>query len=302
MHKRRPPKPVPFYDRVVPTSAKFKDVKATLDTGYTVAKVKTINAKELSKRRDEVFYRIGKHSLADLYSEYESGEMESFQSRLNAPTGGPRIMTYEEEENPRYEKPYLILDVRDAWDFNKGHLIQARSYPYTAMRRDQTHPEIYNFKNKEGCLIIMYCDDEKISKDAAHLLVQRGCDNVYLLTGGLMEFAAHYPSYAEGEVPTSPMPSPGKPPRTSRAGLPTIGENTVSSPSYSRAPPLRATSDLRSGLSQMKIGNTARSRFRDDKSESGMTTHSNLSGESIATIFCRMNNSNSLVLSQWRSL
>ena len=51
------------------------------------------------------------------------------------------------------------------------------------MRRDQVHPELYNFRNKEGHLIILYCDDEKISLDAAKLLVQRGTDNIFLLTG-----------------------------------------------------------------------------------------------------------------------
>jgi rhodanese-related sulfurtransferase len=173
--------------------------------------VKTVNAKEISKRRGEVFYRIGKRSLIELYQEYEDDHHESFSGSALSPSsdGGPRIITYEEQETPKYEKPYLILDVRDALDYNKGHLLQSRSYPYTMMRRDYTHPELFNFKNKDERLIIMYCDDERISEEAAFLLVQRGCDNVYLLTGGLFEFASTYRSYVEGEV-TLPKGSPSK--------------------------------------------------------------------------------------------
>lgn len=219
MYKRRPPKPIDYLDRVVPNSTKYSHIQGVLNTGVTIHKVKTVNAKEISKRRDEVFYRIGKHSLAELYSEYE---MESHESITNPSlsydpsAGGPKILTYDEGEIPRYEKPYLILDVREAMDYNKGHLLQSRSYPYAMMRRDYTHPELYNFRNKEGMLIIMYCDDEKISTEAAFVLVQRGYDNVYVLTGGLFEFANHYMSFIEGEV-NMPKGSPSKPTRAPTA-------------------------------------------------------------------------------------
>ena len=201
MHKRRPPKPMGFFDRAVPTSSKYSHIQATLDSGTTVAKVKVVNTKEISRRRDESFYRIVGSQLAALYNEYEGEHQESLQSKYVPEEGGPLVITYEEEEMPTYERPYLVLDTRDAAEFNRGHLLQARSYPYTMMRRDQAHPEVYNFKNKEGCLIVMYCDDERISSEAAHLLVQRGVDNVYLLTGGLADFAARFPSYFEGKLP-----------------------------------------------------------------------------------------------------
>jgi centrosomal protein CEP41 len=183
----------------------------------TVEKVRVVGAKEIAKRRDETFYRISKVQLAQLYDEHETDE-EMFHSPGAPSTGGPRIITYEEEAMPTWERPYLLLDVRDPVDFSRGHLLQARSYPYTMMRRDQIHPEIYSFKNKEGRLIIMYCDDERISVDAAHLLVQRGCDNVFVLTGGLKEFSAHFLHFCEGDVPTSPVKIPPKARASSRTG------------------------------------------------------------------------------------
>ena len=74
------------------------------------------------------------------------------------------------------------------------------------MRRDQLHPEFYNFKNKEETLIIVYCDDERISADAAKLFVDRGTDNIFLLSGGLFEFGLEYPSFVEGDLPAACSP------------------------------------------------------------------------------------------------
>jgi centrosomal protein CEP41 len=79
------------------------------------------------------------------------------------------------------------------------------------MRRDQNHPDFYRFRNKADMLIIVYCDDERVSRDAAKLMVDRGTDNIFLLTGGLMEFAAEYPGFIEGEPPVAPRTSTKRP-------------------------------------------------------------------------------------------
>jgi len=39
-------------------------------------------------------------------------------------------------------------------------------------------------KNREGKIIVLYDEDEKIAPIAASTLVQRGYDNVFLLSGG----------------------------------------------------------------------------------------------------------------------
>ena len=153
-----------------------------MDTGLTVDKVKFVSNKEFSRRRDEIHFRVSKTQLYELYSEYEAEEYEDIASN-DVNVNGPRIVSHSEFSSSQYSKPYLIFDVREADAFNACHLLQARNYAYTTMRRDQVHPELYNFRNKEGHLIILYCDDEKISLDAAKLLVQRGTDNIFLLTG-----------------------------------------------------------------------------------------------------------------------
>lgn len=42
---------------------------------------------------------------------------------------GPRIVVHEEEAVAEYERPYLILDVRTAPEFEQGHVLQARNFP-----------------------------------------------------------------------------------------------------------------------------------------------------------------------------
>lgn len=39
-------------------------------------------------------------------------------------------------------------------------------------------------------------------------MVDRGIDNVYLLTGGIQDFVIDYPSYIEGKMPHIKQPSP----------------------------------------------------------------------------------------------
>lgn len=188
-------------ERKVPKSEKYAHVRGVLDTGLTVDKVKTVTAREFAKRRGEIFYRLSKNQLYELYREYEQDEYESI---ADSATGvGGRIVTYNEEDQPTYNKPYLILDVREVDIFRRSHLVQARSFPHAVLRRDQYHPEIYRYRNKPESLIIVYCDDERTSCAVAKDLVDRGIDNVYLLTGGINEFAVDFPSYVEGDIPAA---------------------------------------------------------------------------------------------------
>ena len=191
-------------------SEKYSHVTSKLDTGMTVDKVKVVSASEYSRRRDETFYRVTRGQLYELYTEYEAEDHETITETDYEEGNGPRIVTHSETSSAQYNKPYLILDVREQEAYQECHLVQARSYPSTMMRRDFTHPEIYHFKNKPETLIIVYCDDERISREAAHVLVGRGIDNVFLLTGGLLEFAERFPPYVEGNLPELPSnPSRG---------------------------------------------------------------------------------------------
>ncbi|KAJ1405921.1 Rhodanese-like domain-containing protein [Ochromonadaceae sp. CCMP2298] len=226
MHKRVAQKGLAPMERRVPKSEKYAHVRGTIDTGMTVDKVKFVTAREYSKRRDEIFFRITKQQLYQLLAEYEGEEFECIQETSN---NRLKIVSYTEFSEPVYEKPYLLLDVREIDSFNQFHILQARSFPYQMLRRDLMHPEIYRFRNKPDTLVVLCCEDEKMSRESAKVLVDRGVDNVYLLTGGINEFAYEYPSFIEGMAPIPPKsaqmkraPGPG---RTSGSSLGRIAED-----------------------------------------------------------------------------
>ena len=49
-------------------------MQGVLDTGLTVDKVKLVSSSEYARRRDEIFYRITRKQLSELYEEYEAEE------------------------------------------------------------------------------------------------------------------------------------------------------------------------------------------------------------------------------------
>jgi centrosomal protein CEP41 len=183
-------------------------VKGRLDTGMTVDKVKFVSSQQFRKRQDEIFFRLKKEQLHSLYCEYEADDYEDIAE--NEISGcGPHIVTYSQDAKPSNEKPYLILDVREQDLFRNYHLMQARSFPYIFLRQDRVHPELINFKNKEAHLIVVVADDDRVGADAAKILVDRGADNVFLLSCPVGEFAEDYPAFAEGNVP-APKKSPSR--------------------------------------------------------------------------------------------
>jgi len=45
-------------------------------------------------------------------------------------------------------------------------------------------PEIYRYKNRPDRMIIIYDDDERLAAPAGKLFVEKGVENVYIITGG----------------------------------------------------------------------------------------------------------------------
>lgn len=82
--------------------------------------------------------------------------------------------------------PYLLLDLRDRDDYEKCHMITALSYPMAMLSRSINNEtaDMLAYKNQPGKIIVVYDDDERISPKAATTLVQRGYDNLFLLSGG----------------------------------------------------------------------------------------------------------------------
>ncbi|EEY70422.1 sporangia induced conserved hypothetical protein [Phytophthora infestans T30-4] len=226
MHRAKPKAPLSIMEKRIPQNPKYKNTQSKIDSGTTVNKVRLISHKEFLKRRDETFRRITCRCLAELFNEYEdtggASQPEMVARMVKGPNGdftmervpvgednqescGPRIVSYEADEKEDYDAPYLVLDTRSKEEFAANRIHRAKNYPTTFLNRDVLLPEMHQFKNQDSKLIIIYDLDDKTVAQTAHTLVQRGFDNIYVLTGGLLDFADEYPEHIEG-TPLPPKP------------------------------------------------------------------------------------------------
>ncbi|PVD25100.1 hypothetical protein C0Q70_15598 [Pomacea canaliculata] len=123
--------------------------------------------------------------------------------------------------------PYLLLDIRDQDAYNECHIITAKSYPIAMLSRSVNYEtkDMLQFKNQPGKIIVIYDEDEKISHRAATTLVQRGYDNLFMLSGGLKVACRLFPEgLITGTVPTSLLDSipNNKPKMQSQSPVPRV--------------------------------------------------------------------------------
>ena len=118
------------------------------------------------------------------------------------------------------KRKYLLLDVREKEDYEKGHIHTALHFPPTKLNH-ATNPytaEILNFRNKEHHAILLYDLDEEIvvQRKVGNIFFEKGCDNVFVLSGGLRVFVQDFMHLMDG---VSPVPVIEKSSRvTSRLG------------------------------------------------------------------------------------
>jgi adenylyltransferase/sulfurtransferase len=81
------------------------------------------------------------------------------------------------------QKPFVLLDVRDEWEYRIVHLEQAQWIPLADLPRRVRELNPY-------VEIVVYCHRGMRSIDAAYLLQQLGCKRVRSLVGGIDRWAA----------------------------------------------------------------------------------------------------------------
>jgi centrosomal protein CEP41 len=91
--------------------------------------------------------------------------------------------------------PYLLLDIRDRDEYAQCHIISSLNYPAAMLSRSVNNEtkELLAYKNQAGKIIVIYDDDERIAPKAATTLIQRGYDNLFMLSGGLKLAARKFP-------------------------------------------------------------------------------------------------------------
>ena len=124
----------------VPERRRFQHVGSKLDTGATARSVRYLTNSQVLRRRDETFRRISRDDLAELFEEYEKVDDERLDTLGLGLDGGcgPVIASYAADDNEEYERPYLVLDVRDPAAFARCHVLQARSMPQRLLMLHQS--------------------------------------------------------------------------------------------------------------------------------------------------------------------
>ncbi|CAD5117667.1 DgyrCDS6419 [Dimorphilus gyrociliatus] len=122
---------------------------------------------------------------------------------LNHPPPAP-----ENKFNAYDLSPFLILDCRGDDAYQQCHILPAFSFPKAMLSRsvNWASKELLSFRNATGKIIVVYDDDERVAPDVVCTLMDRGYENVFMLSGGLKVAATKFPEYLiTGTIPNGLM-------------------------------------------------------------------------------------------------
>merc|ERR1712179_291912 len=206
----------------IPRSARYDRVQAKTDTGASMSKhLARVNEIQSNYRiqKGELFKRIRISTFAQLVLQVDQvnkmtigaeddddapvvtprdRQHATFLDVING-TGELKLKDEQKEQaappppvpellfQPYEQKPYLLVDVRDRTEYEQCHIITALSYPASNFSRTMNpfSPEMYQFRNVDGKIIILYDIDGFIATECAHKMAQRGFENVFVLSGGM---------------------------------------------------------------------------------------------------------------------
>ncbi|CAC5410319.1 CEP41 [Mytilus coruscus] len=111
--------------------------------------------------------------------------------------------------------PYLLLDIRVKDDYDQFHMISAKSYPtaYLSRATNFETKDMLAYKNVPGKIILVCDEDERLAPNAATTLVQRGYDNLFLLSGGMRIAYKTFPEGLFTGTPNQNVTEAAKPPK-----------------------------------------------------------------------------------------
>nr|CCC90050.1 conserved hypothetical protein [Trypanosoma congolense IL3000] len=192
--------------RKTATNPKYDHVKPVVETGMTaeLARFMKYGTAAIYKTAGEPFHRVRSKVVGDYIRQQRQKSEGLNDGGFNHPMDEYR----KDADQP--PKEFLILDVRSEEEYAACHISGALHYP----KRKMVHainpllPEMYNFKNKENKLIIVYDLEEEltIGQNVALCVFEKGVDNVAMITGGLREFVQDFSDCIVGVSPVPIIP------------------------------------------------------------------------------------------------
>ena len=212
-------------DKKLKENPKYKQITKVIDTGSTIKSNQFMSDQLISKRKSEMFKRVKGSTIIKLIKAAQANQTESI---YNLGSGEPNINQPQEDQKDDSKSitsqqtaksnitnvtavtyatemlgnlsdiDFIILDLREACDYERIHLKEAISFPAVNISRDKFTHQLIMMKNKPGKMIILYHNDERNGIPYANNFFQKGYDNVYFLSGGIEEFAKNFPEHLEG--------------------------------------------------------------------------------------------------------
>ena len=97
------------------------------------------------------------------------------------------------------ETDFLLIDLREPDEYEDFHIREALCFPGTRIKQDKIIPQLYQYRNKEDKIIVVYHFDEKKGIDYTTQFIEKGYENVYLLSGGIEGFGQEIQEGLEGK-------------------------------------------------------------------------------------------------------
>ncbi|ESL09996.1 hypothetical protein TRSC58_02276 [Trypanosoma rangeli SC58] len=199
-----------FLLRRTPANPKYEKVKAVVESGLTaeVAQLMKRAGPNVRRYAGESFLRMRPSVLAEYISKCK--RQQEVENGCENDGGFLHPMDEYAPPNARPEKEYLILDVRSEEEYKACHIEGALHYPKRKMLHaiNPLLPEMFEFKNKEKKFIVVYDTEEELTvgQNVGTILLEKGLDNVVVLTGGLREFVQDYSLLIVGKSPVPIVP------------------------------------------------------------------------------------------------
>lgn len=107
------------------------------------------------------------------------------------------IITVAEETIKPVQSNFLVLDTRDREAYEELHIVDAIHCPPQLVSSARNAAALYPYRSTPGKFIIVYAWDERPGIAAAQQISETGFENVFLINGGLEEFARMFPKLVE---------------------------------------------------------------------------------------------------------
>jgi len=259
----------PAPDRKIPSNGKYQGVQTRLDTGASASKrPPALPSNARAHRLDEEFKRIRAATLSRMIQEDQEQGLESVfnlvqdrddmtsQSSVMALKAAPAkslacgsvasiagsvLSVIDSDTNLAEGRKLVLLDLREPEEYERCRVPFAISYPAQKINRDQFIPELHKCKRDPSKLLVVYHTNDNTTSAVATLLVRKGWDTVYALSGGFDEMVCSYSEVLEGEIPDRTMSS-----------RPTTGSTVRSASGSLRQSASRLPGEIRRGASYQR--------------------------------------------------